>query len=91
MTYYVISYDVRATNHEYQPLYNQLNGWGAAHLQNSIWLANLRGPSQTVRDILRQHMHPNDTICVLPLAASPDWATISARQTGIDWRKGHIA
>jgi CRISPR/Cas system-associated endoribonuclease Cas2 len=39
VTLYVITYDVRAKNPAYQSLYDQLNEWGAAHLQDSVWLA----------------------------------------------------
>jgi CRISPR/Cas system-associated endoribonuclease Cas2 len=46
MTLCVITYDVRAKNHEYESLYEQLNEWGAAHLQNSVWLADMNGTTQ---------------------------------------------
>ena len=31
MTLYVLTYDVRATNHDYTRLYALLNSWKAAH------------------------------------------------------------
>jgi CRISPR/Cas system-associated endoribonuclease Cas2 len=91
MAYYLISYDVRAINHDYEPLYKQLGDWRAAHLQNSVWLAELKGPAATIRDILQTHMHSNDTICVIQIFPNSDWATRNARKTGIDWLTPHLA
>jgi CRISPR/Cas system-associated endoribonuclease Cas2 len=91
MTLYVITYDVRAKNHEYQSLYDQLNEWGAAHLQNSVWLADMNGTAAAVRDALQRHMHPDDTVCVIQMFPNSDWATRHARKTGIDWLKSHTS
>jgi CRISPR/Cas system-associated endoribonuclease Cas2 len=91
MTLYVIAYDVRAKNHEYQSLYDQLNEWGAAHLQNSVWLADLNGTAAAVRDSLRRHMHPDDTVCVIQIFSNSGWATWAARKTGTDWLKSHMS
>jgi CRISPR/Cas system-associated endoribonuclease Cas2 len=90
MSLYVIAYDVRAKNHEYQPLYDQLAKWNAAHLQNSVWLANLNGGATTVKDALKAHMHADDTVCVIELPEPlGDWATSHARKTGNDWLRAH--
>jgi CRISPR/Cas system-associated endoribonuclease Cas2 len=86
MTLFVLAYDVRATNHQYQPLYDQLNAWSAAHLQDSVWLADLNRTAADVRNAMMAHMHTNDTVCVIQLPTAPfDWATSYARQTGMDW------
>lgn len=87
MPNYLITYDVRATNHSYQPLYDQLDAWGAAHLQNSVWLATLAGPAETIRDILRAHTHNDDTVAVVQLrdGIPAQWATWKVRQTGVNW------
>lgn len=87
MTLFVLTYDERISTHDYTPLYDLLNSWGAAHLQNSVWLANLNGKAAAVRDAMRIHMHPNDTIAVIELAAVPDWATIGTRPEGLTWLK----
>jgi CRISPR/Cas system-associated endoribonuclease Cas2 len=90
MTLYVISYDVRSTNHEYQPLYDQLNSWGAAHLQNSVWLADLTDTAGSVREILKAHMHKDDTVCVIQIFTNSKWSTWNARTTGTDWLYSHV-
>lgn len=89
MALYVISYDVRSKNHDYQSLYDQLNAWHAGHLQNSVWLADLNGNAAAVRDTLRRHLHPDDTVCVIQMFPNSDWATWAARKTGTDWLQSH--
>jgi CRISPR/Cas system-associated endoribonuclease Cas2 len=91
MAYYVITYDIRdRPGHDYQPLYDQLASWNAAHLQNSVWLADLNGTAVQVRDTLRSHMHNDDTFCVLRVFHNSKWATWNARKTATDWLKAHM-
>lgn len=89
MTLYVLTYDVRSTNHDYQPLWDQLNKWGAAHLQNSVWLADLTGKASEVRDAMKKHMHADDTACAIQIFSNSDWATSHARKTGTNWLSSH--
>ncbi len=93
MPNYLICYDVRSKNHDYTALYAALAKAGAAHLQNSVWLADIKGPAAGVRDELRAHMHPDDTIAVIRLPsnsyAQTDWATRHDRVTGVNWLRAH--
>jgi CRISPR/Cas system-associated endoribonuclease Cas2 len=92
MPNYLICYDVRSKNHDYKALYACLAQWNAAHLQNSVWLAELKGPCTVVRDILRGHMHADDTVAVVQLpsnGAPSDWATKHDRVTGVNWLRSH--
>jgi hypothetical protein len=90
VTQYVITYDLRKLpGHDYQPLYDKLNSWGAAHLQDSVWLADLNGTASVVRDAIMAHLHSDDTVCVIALPPSPNWATQKARKEGIDWLRQH--
>lgn len=91
MSLFVITYDVRTRpGHDYQPLYDQLANWDAAHLQNSVWLADLNGTAIQVRESLKPYMHQDDTLCVLQLFKNSGWATLNARKTGTDWLKDHM-
>lgn len=86
MTLYVLTYDQRATHHDYSNLYQLLNSWRAAHLQNSVWLADMNGTAATVRDAMKTHMHPDDTISVIQMPSSgTNWATIHCRPEGTGW------
>jgi CRISPR/Cas system-associated endoribonuclease Cas2 len=86
---YVLTYDVRAKNHDYQPLYDLLGTWGAAHLQNSVWLADMNGTAQAVRDAMMAKMHKDDTACVIQIFKNSGWATQNARTDGVQWLKDH--
>jgi hypothetical protein len=91
MALYVITYDVRAKNHEYQPLYDRLNKWRAAHLQASVWLVERDASAVEVRDSLKAKMHKDDTVCVIQIFTNSDWGTSNARTTGNDWMHSHIS
>lgn len=91
MSLYVVTYDVRAKNHDYQPLYDQLNAWRAGHLQNSVWLVDVKGTATQIRDALRAHVHTDDTLCVIQIFPNSDWATRHARKSGTDWLTPHLA
>jgi hypothetical protein len=89
---FILTYDERASHgRNYQPLYDLLNGWGAVHLQDSVWLANLNAAKATiVRDAMMAKMHPDDTACVIELKAGSDWATIHERPGAVDWLRKNI-
>jgi CRISPR/Cas system-associated endoribonuclease Cas2 len=86
---YVLTYDVRMKNHDYARLYELLRSWGAAHLQDSVWLADLNGGASAIRDAMKTHMHADDTACVIQIPSISNWATSHARQEGTDWLKAH--
>jgi hypothetical protein len=91
LAYYVITYDLRKKiGHDYQPLYDQLNSWGAKHLQDSVWLGSLSGNAGVVRDALQRHAHADDTFCVIQVFSNSDWGTVGARPTGNEWLKAHL-
>ena len=92
MPLFVLTYDVRATHHDYSNLYALLNSWRAGHLQNSVWLADMNGTAEAVRDAMRTHMHKDDTVSViqLPAPGNANWAAINCRPEGITWLKAHF-
>lgn len=92
MPLFVLTYDVRATHHhDYSNLYALLNSWRAAHLQNSVWLADMAsGTAQTIMEAMRAHMHTDDTICVIQLLqAGAQWWSAHCRPEGTAWLKAH--
>jgi hypothetical protein len=92
MALYIITYDIRTRpGHDYQPLYDLLTAWRAAHLQNSVWLVESNNRASVVRDSLLRHMHRDDTFCVNQIFSNSDWATWNARREGVDWLKPHMA
>jgi hypothetical protein len=90
MTLFVLTYDQRAAHHDYSNLYHLLNSWSAAHLQNSVWLADMNGSAVAIRDAMLSHMHRDDTVSVIELPASgANWAAINCRPEGVTWLKAH--
>ena len=76
MPLYVISYDIRAkTDHDYKPLYDELESMRAAHLLDSVWLAENEGPAAGVCEALKTGMHEDDCISVIEIFQMSDWAT----------------
>jgi hypothetical protein len=71
--------------------YELLNSWRAAHLQNSVWLADMAsGTAQTMLTAMREHMHSDDTVCVIQLPDSgANWQSIHCRPEGVNWLKAH--
>jgi len=92
MSLFVLTYDVRAKNHDYSRLYELLKtSWKASHLQDSVWLADLNGTPAAIRDIMMKHMHSDDTACVVELPArAAGWATKNARPEGSHWLRNHF-
>ena len=86
MPRFIISYDLR-TQRNYQPLYNRLTKWNAARLLKSLWLAELAGPAEAVRDILRKVADADDGVVVIELVGAFDWATFKAQLAGVAWLK----
>jgi hypothetical protein len=63
MALYVLTYDERASHqHDYGRLYELLDLWKAAHLQNSVWLVDRSGTAAQVRDAMKTHMHTDDSV-----------------------------
>ena len=70
---YLITYD----NHpprDYTAVWKLMASWGAVRLSESVWLANLKGPAPTVRDIVLSTMQANDLVTVVELKQGADWA-----------------
>jgi hypothetical protein len=86
MALFLISYDLRRQRN-YQPLYDCLNNWKAARLLESLWLAELVGPADTVRDILTGLIDDDDAVAVIELKAPFNWATMRTQPTGTAWLK----
>lgn len=90
MAYYVISYDIRSKNHQYQPLYDQLDAWAAKPLLDSVWVATIEKTASEVLDELKKHVHSNDSLAVVEIFRKSDWATRKSKPEGSQWLKDNI-
>jgi len=57
MAVFVISYDLRKPDYDYQPLYDALDKIKAKHIQDSVWGIRTSSNAETVFNYLWQHMH----------------------------------
>ena len=89
MSRFIITYD----NHpprDYTALYRLMAGWGAVRLAESVWLAELLGPADVIRDIVQGTMQWNDTVAVIELQPGSDWATNRVYIAANTWLSGYI-
>lgn len=89
MPLYAISYDAHRERN-YANLYQLMESWGAKRLHLSLWLAQLRGPAEAVRDIVASTLDGDDSTAVIELEATAEWAVVRALPEGIDWLRTHI-
>jgi hypothetical protein len=57
MAIFLISYDLRKPDFNYDPLYEALHKVNAKHIQDSVWGINTSSSATVVFDYLWQHMH----------------------------------
>lgn len=89
MPLYVISYDLHR-DRDYPRLYEALDAARAVRLLESVWLAELLGPAIVVRNLLAAHIDADDSIAIIELAASIEWATVLCEPDGVRWLQRHI-
>lgn len=71
MTLYLISYDLRKPNQDYEELFSAIKSFsGYYHLLESAWLVSTGKNAQGVYDILRPHTDDNDHIFVSSVNSS---------------------
>lgn len=86
MNYYLISYDLRRKRN-YQGLYEILEQWQAQRLLESLWLAELVGPAEAVRNIIQARCDADDGVAVIELRGPFDWATDRVYKGGLQLLK----
>jgi CRISPR/Cas system-associated endoribonuclease Cas2 len=73
MAVFLISYDLRKSDYDYQPLYHALDEIGAKHIQDSVWGVRIDDSAAKVFDLLWQHMHnERDRLFVVPFDKTSD-------------------
>lgn len=89
MPLYLMSYDAHK-HRDYTEIYKLMDEWRAARLLESLWLGELRGPAETIRDIMRECLDNDDSVAVIELEPTAEWATRLAQETGTNWLWQHI-
>jgi len=71
MAVFIISYDLRKPDYDYQPLYDALAKVKAKHVQDSVWGINTTSSAEVVYDYLWNFMHSaKDRLFVIPFDKS---------------------
>jgi hypothetical protein len=89
MALYLISYDLH-NRRVYTDLYDLMALWKAKRLLESVWLAKLIGPAETVRDFVRGTLDGDDSVAVIELEPTAEWAVIDALPGGVSWLQRNI-
>lgn len=89
MTTYLITYDLRSPGQNYGALHDLLGReWRGQRLTESLWLCDLAGPAETIRDLIVNLVDANDRIAVLELATGIDWAVQQGMAGGVTKLRG---
>lgn len=89
MAKYLITYDNKPPRN-YAALYRLMAQWKAVKLAESVWLANLVGTAETVRNLVTSTLQPNDVVAVVELKAGSDWATSQVAPTASAWLSAYV-
>lgn len=89
MAHFVVSYDLHKQR-TYQPVWDRLERWGAVRLLESVWVVSLNAKASEVRDSLKEVIDNDDSIAVVELISGSGWASLRAKQAGVDWLRANI-
>lgn len=70
MSVYLISYDLRKPDYDYDPVYEELDNLNAKHIQDSLWAVQSDKTAKQLFEILWPHFHnANDRLIVCLITA----------------------
>jgi hypothetical protein len=79
MAVFIVSYDLRKPDFNYQPLYDALDEIGAKHVQDSIWGVDTSSSAASVFDYLWQYLHnERDRLFVITFDKKADYKSHKA-------------
>jgi hypothetical protein len=81
---YLVTYDLRAPERDYESLYGRLADWNAVPLLESVWLIDaIDTTAAVIRDDLAAQMDRNDGLFVTRMRKS--WAGRQLEPGASDW------
>ena len=79
MSVYIVSYDLRKPDFDYQPLYDALAVLKAKRIQKSVWGVNSSSTPKIIFEYLWQHLHStHDRIFVIPFDSDEAYKAINS-------------
>ncbi len=77
MATYIISYDLRKPDRDYESLYQAIRAYGTyAHIQQSVWAIVTEHNATQIRDRLSLYMDQNDRIFVVKSGREAAWRNV---------------
>ncbi|GAA3907651.1 hypothetical protein GCM10022276_27600 [Sphingomonas limnosediminicola] len=89
MPLFLISYDEHPQR-DYTECYKLMAEWKAAKVLESLWLAELAGPAEAIRNIVSATFAGSASVAVIQLFPNGDWATAKGYNTGNKWLQTHM-
>lgn len=77
MGFYLVSYDLRKPDYDYQPLYDELENYDATRVQESVWVLCSNQNAGQIHNVLWQHMHSSEDR-LLVTQMKDNWKSINA-------------
>ena len=88
MACYIISYDLRGKDPDYESLYEAIRAYGTwAHIHESVWAVVTKQTAEQVRDNLLRHMHATDRLFVIKSGVESAWRGVLCHS---EWLKGNL-
>lgn len=88
MACYIISYDLRKPNRDYESLYAAIRSYGTwAQIHESVWAIVTESPATAVRDRLMLQMDTDDRLFVIKSGTEAAWRGVICRS---EWLKEHL-
>ena len=89
MPLYAVSYDLH-NKRDYQPIWDGLREVGGKKLLESLWLIDVDDEAADVKDWMKMLLDGDDSVAVVELQSSADWATYKAQQDGNEWLETNL-
>jgi hypothetical protein len=89
MPLYAVSYDLH-NKRDYQPVWDGLREVGGKKLLESLWLIDVDDEAADVKDWMKMLLDGDDSVAVVELQSSADWATYKAQQDGNEWLEANL-
>lgn len=88
MATYIVTYDLRAPNRNYEALYEAIKKYrGWAHINESVWAVVSEQSAVHVRDSLMRFMDQNDSIFVVKSGTEAAWRGVLCKN---EWLKENL-
>lgn len=88
MACYIVTYDLRKPDRDYEKLYEAIKSYGTwAHVTESVWAVITARTAPQVRDHLLSFMDSNDRIFVVKSGVEAAWRNPICKN---EWLKEHL-